>query len=333
VGARPRGTLILTAGGKKESKPKPKEVPTLEQFWPRFMDGYARANQEKPSSIDTRGWIWRVHLQPNLGRMRLDAIDDEAVQRLKGKLGSYSPKTVNNVLANVSKLLKVAVEWKVVAAMPCRVRLLKAAKAVVEFYEPEQYRRLVEAAGRHDPRARIVVLLGGDAGLRLGGIEGLEWTDVDFGRALLKVQRAVYKGQATLPKGGKPRVVPLTGRLREALQVHRHLKGARVLYEDDGKPARREWLRWSLLRASERIAGLPEKGRFHILRHTFCSRLAMQNVPMLTINELAGHVSIETTMRYMHLSSAAPREGIRALEFGDGLETAPSSGAAPNDLK
>ena len=37
---------------------------------------------------------------------------------------------------------------------------------------------------------------------------------------------------------------------------------------------------------------------------------------MLSIKELAGHVSLETTMRYMHLSSAAPREGIRALEAG-----------------
>ena len=55
-------------------------------------------------------------------------------------------------------------------------------------------------------------------------------------------------------------------------------------------------------------------GRVHILRHTFCSRLAARNVPMLTIQALAGHQSLETTQRYMHLSQAAPLEGIRALE-------------------
>jgi len=38
-------------------------------------------------------------------------------------------------------------------------------------------------------------------------------------------------------------------------------------------------------------------------------------------------------MRYMHLSYAAPLEGIRALEFGDRLELAPSAGAAPSDSK
>jgi hypothetical protein len=44
---------------------------------------------------------------------------------------------------------------------------------------------------------------------------------------------------------------------------------------------------------------------------------------MLTIKELAGHQSLETTQRYMHLSSAAPREGIRSLETasrGGGVE-------------
>ena len=39
-------------------------------------------------------------------------------------------------------------------------------------------------------------------------------------------------------------------------------------------------------------------------------------VPFMTIKELAGHEWLETTQRYMHLSAAAPREGIRALERG-----------------
>ena len=83
-------------------------------------------------------------------------------------------------------------------------------------------------------------------------------------------------------------------------------------------------MRWSLLRPAERLAGLPEKGRLHILRHTFCSRLAARDVPMLTIKDLAGHASIETTMRYMHRSSAV--DGNRPRDWrhlGDGAEGAP----------
>lgn len=294
-------------------------TPTLEAFWPRFMDGYARANQEKPSTLDTRERIWRTHLRPMLAALPLDAIDDERVQQLKAKLSGKKTKTVNNVLTNLNKLLKVAVEWKVISAMPCRIRQLKTTKPVVEFYEPEDYEKLVAAAAEVDDRAHIAVLLGGDAGLRLGEILGVEWADVDWTRKLLKVQRAVYDERelpvVTLPKGGKPRIVPMTARLHGALQQHRHLRGARVLYQDDGSDGAKWWLKW-MIAAVERRAGLRRGGRVHILRHTFCSRLAARNVPMLTIKDLAGHVSLETTMRYMHLSAAAPRQAIEALEAG-----------------
>ena len=39
------------------------------------------------------------------------------------------------------------------------------------------------------------------------------------------------------------------------------------------------------------------------LRHTFCTRLAMAGQAPRTIQALAGHVSIETTMPYMHVTT------------------------------
>ena len=49
----------------------------------------------------------------------LDAIKSEDVQRLKAQLEIKSPKTVNNILAVLSILLKKAVEWDVIERMPC----------------------------------------------------------------------------------------------------------------------------------------------------------------------------------------------------------------------
>src|SRR2546422_9222349 len=93
---------------------QPKEVPTLEIFWPRFVDGYARANRQKPSGIAAKETIGKVHLIPQLGSKRLDAITTEDVQQLKRHLHDRSPKTVNNVLTVLNVLLKKAVEWDVV---------------------------------------------------------------------------------------------------------------------------------------------------------------------------------------------------------------------------
>ena len=60
-----------------------KEVPTVKEFAPRFVEGHARANRQKPSGIAAKEMILRVHLIPALGHKRLDAISNEDVQRLK----------------------------------------------------------------------------------------------------------------------------------------------------------------------------------------------------------------------------------------------------------
>jgi hypothetical protein len=105
----------------------PKEVPTLEKFWPRFLDGYARANRQKPSGIAAKETIGMVHLIPRLGSKRHSAITTEDVPRLKQHLHDRAPKTVNNVLTTLNVLLKKAVEWDVIDRVPawsgcCRSR-------------------------------------------------------------------------------------------------------------------------------------------------------------------------------------------------------------------
>ena len=65
-----------------------------------------------------------------------------------------------------------------------------------------------------------------------------------------------------------------------------------------------------------RRAGLPITGQLHILRHTFCSWLAIRGATTKAIQKLAGHASLTTTQRYMHLSPAAKESAIRLLEFG-----------------
>ena len=54
--------------------------------------------------------------------------------------------------------------------------------------------------------------------------------------------------------------------------------------------------------------------RTHTLRHTSCDHLAMRGAPARVIQQLAGHSSLATTQRYMHLSPAATEAAIALLE-------------------
>ena len=64
--------------------------------------------------------------------------------------------------------------------------MLRTPKGEAGFYEFEQFERLVEATAQ-EPQAELVVLLGGEAGLRCGEMIGLEWTDVDLDKRQLCV--------------------------------------------------------------------------------------------------------------------------------------------------
>ena len=287
------------------------EVPTLNAFWQRFMDGYVLANRLKPSGVAAKQSIGRAHLVPHLGTKRLDLITTEDVQRLMRALVVRAPKTVNNVLTVLNVLLRKAVEWDVVDRIPCTIRLLPIPKTQAQFHDFEQFEHLVNAAERLDARAYLLVLLGGEAGLRCGEMMALERGDIDLQKRQICVQRSDWKGHVTAPKGGRLRYVPMTIRLAAAVQKHRHLRGKRVLCQDDGSPLTQKIVQDHVGRAARRAN---VKEGVHILRHTFCSHLAMRGAPARAIQELAGHQDLATTQRYMHLSPAAVDAAIRLLD-------------------
>jgi integrase len=303
-----------------------KEVPTLQEFAPRFVDGYARANRHKPSGIAAKEMILRVHLVPALGHKSLDAITNEDIQNLKYSLTPKAMKTVNNILTVLNVLLRKAVEWSVIDRMPCAIRLLPISKPSAHFHDFNEYERVVEAA-KKDPQAYLITLLGGEAGLRCGEMIALEWSDIDLAKRQLCVQRSDWNGQVTTTKGGRLRYVPLTRRLLAALREHRHLRSTRVLYQDDGRPLTRQIVQSKMKRAA-RLANVL-KG-VHILRHTFCSHLAMRGAPARAIQELAGHAELGMTQRYMHLSPAALDAAIQLLDRGNIVATTAVLGAKVN---
>ena len=319
--SRERELLVDRPQAEKEVLAPERVVPTLEGFAERFLDGYARANRQKPSAIASKERILRVHLIPRLGSRLLDLIRNEDVQGLKRALGGKAPKTVNNVLSVLNTLLKTAVEWDAIEHMPCAIRLLPVPKSSATFHDFDDFEGLVSVAGQMEWQGHLIVLLGGEAGLRCGEMKALRWSDVDLSKRQLCIQRSDWEGHVTAPKGGRLRYIPLTKRLVAALHAHRHLLGPLVICAGDGRPLSQRVVQGYVRRAA-RKAHL-QHGGVHILRHTFCSHLAMRGAPARAIQELAGHQDLSTTQRYMHLSPAAIEGAIRLL---DGARSDPVGG-------
>lgn len=328
---RTKGPPTPVEAARKARGADEKHDPTLDAFSDEWLDKHARANLQKASGIEAKQVILRLHILPHVGKKRLSAITDEVVADLRAKwvTGGYSDdkgrpirptsakKTINNRLTVLNALLKTAYEWQRIDHLPCRIRLLKVDNGrEAAHYDHETYERLVAAARALDPRYFALILLAGDAGLRRGELIALHLEDIDFVAGKMTVRRSSFISRKvetlSSPKSGKEKPVPLTPRLLSALRAIRHLRGPRVFYSDAGKTLTNKVLRRWVERV-EKAAGLPVSGKVHICRHTFASHLAMAGVPNKTIQSLARHESMTTTLRYMHLSPGATDEGIKML--------------------
>ena len=92
-----RESALLASEPAKAQTPEREEVPTLAQFQDRFLNGYARANRQKPSGIAGKETILRVHLVPSwVPAPRQD--HERGRPAAQARPRHKAPKTVNNVL-------------------------------------------------------------------------------------------------------------------------------------------------------------------------------------------------------------------------------------------
>ena len=295
-------------------------IPTFGAFSEEFMHDEAPTTSGYMEMKSKRSMLDR-HLLPRFEGTPLDGIKVRDIKRLIGDLRAMprSDKTVNNILTLLKTIMRYAVEVEVLEAIP-KIKLLTVPAQDFDFLDFDEQAVLLDAV-RSDHSLYVAALLGVDAGLRAGEIAGLQWQDVNYQLGRLRVVRQLQDGREFPPKWGGIRDIPLTGRLKRALKEQRHLKGPWVLMADktvrgvtSNNPWSKEVLRWRGERLY-RLASLPKPGMpWHCLRHTFCSHLAMRGVPARSIQELAGHKSITTTMRYMHLTPQALENAISKLE-------------------
>lgn len=187
------------------------------------------------------------------------------------------------------------------------------------FLDFDDYQGLVNAAKSWDASAHLVVLLGGDAGLRCGEMMALRWEDVNLKKRQLRIQRSDWKGHVTSTKGGRVRYVPMTARLAGALQGHRHLRSELVLCQDDGLALTQKIVQVYVRRVGRR-ALVPKVG-VHMLRHTFCSHLAMRGAPARAIRNWQG----TRTSRQRRGTCTSVRQPSKA-QFGCWSPRGPSRG-------
>lgn len=267
----------------------------------------------KPSEQRAKRNGFRKHILPALGKLRLDNISIDSIELLKRKLlkKKLSPKTVNNLLSMTRRCLGIAVEWNVIAASP-RVRLLRAPPPGFRYLHHSEVEALLDAT--RPERWHLMILLAVRTGLRFSELVGLEWSDINFERREIHVQRANVRGAIGSPKNNRTRRVFMSSDLSRNLESSCRCSG--LVFTQNGH-AVSEATAWRALRRACVRAGMKPIG-WHVLRHTFATELVRRGASVQAIKELLGHSSLQMTLRYAHVSEAMLRETIALLEEAKG---------------
>ena len=300
---------------------------TVEAFLTRWLEEVVQLTKEERTH-EVYAYHVRAHLLPTLGRIRLDRLEPDQIQRLYARLqqSGLASKTVRNVHGVLSSALTQAVEWRIVGQNVAS--LTKPPRATrrkgVRTLSPAEVRRLWVAA---NPRWKTLLLVTALTGARQGEILGLQWSDVDFARGTLTIQRQLQRSKRLKePKADSRRTIDLTETERDVLAEHqrrqRELRDTvgptwedhdLIFCTDLGRPLGYRVVFREYKKFLQR-AGLPDIS-FHDLRHSNATILAAAGVPLKVIQERLGHADIKTTLEfYEHVTPAMGKDAARKLE-------------------
>lgn len=291
--------------------PETKSETSFAAFSEEFLDKYARANN-KPSELDSKRRIFQRHLLPYFDDALLSGVSLRSIENykaLKTEQG-LSAKTINNHLAVLGRMLRVAEAWEVIPGGP-KIKLLRVAQHERGFLSFDQAQTLVKEADAGMWRTMITLAV--RTGLRLGELRALAVKDIDLERHQIHVRRAAWKDIVGTPKGGRHRIVDLSQQAEKALRDMPLPEDGFVFVATGRTMLTKEACKWPLWRACDR-AKLGKRIGWHALRHTFASHLVARGAPLKAVQELLGHTDIKMTMCYAHL---APHDRSRAVHLLD----------------
>ncbi len=206
-----------------------------------------------------------------------------------------TPATTNRYLAALSHCFTMALnEWGWVEINPVsRVKKPREPRGRVRFLSEQERVSLLNACREsYLPALYPIVVLALSTGMRQGEILRLRWNDIDFDRGQLVIHES---------KNNERRVVPVASEAYRVLMEFCKTKlGDSDFVFSAGAKSGLQAIRkgWDAAVSAAKL----ENFRFHDLRHSAASYLAMNGATLAEISEVLGHKTLAMVKRYAHLS-------------------------------
>jgi site-specific recombinase XerD len=288
--------------------PTPQHQVPFDDFVKEYLEG-ERLRLRAFAEYERHGRVWidRFGHRPLRHILPLD-IQTWATRRR----GDVEPATVNRELSFLRRVFSVALANGLVERNPVKaVKFFREPSGRVRFLTEDEEPRLREQL---DPSQWQIVEFAFNTGLRQSEQFRLRWEHVNLTNRVLTIPRSKHGGARHVPVNNTATAI------LHSLPSRFHSRW--VFPSRAGKtPLNATNFRQRVFNPAVRRAGI-ENFRWHDLRHTFASRLAMKGVDLNSIRELMGHKTLAMTLRYAHLSQSHLHQAVKQLDD-------PSGRAAP----
>ena len=266
----------------------------------------------KDNHIDSKNFKQRLDVAT--GEFGLRVADSITPQELGGWLSEmmdeqeWSPGTRNRYKAAVSKTYALGMANLKVHTNPARfVPQKKENPGRIRFVTEDEEARLRAVIEDKRPHCMYQLDIGLHTGMRRSEQFSVTWDQVDFKNRLIYLNRT---------KNGSDRYVHLNQTAIDSLTKlqaycrEKELKFNTLFYDRRHMPIKDPQAWFEVACEEAKVVGVT----WHILRHTFASRLVMAGVDLKTVQELMGHKTIAMTARYSHLSPGHLKSAINKLD-------------------
>lgn len=263
---------------------------------------------------------------------------DIPLQKAFEPINTGKPLAAKTVLHHhrlISSMLSTAVEWGILFSNPCdRTKPPKVERKEPKYLDEIQAATLLDLLETEDTEYKTIIRLLLFTGLRRGELLGLEWSDIDFEKATLRVcrsslylpDRGIFEDDTK--NAASNRIIKLSQtaindmkayklyQMEHSFKIGDQWKGSQKIFTTaEGKPLHPDTLsRWfsNFIKAHSDV--LPPV-TIHSLRHTNATLQIAGGVPLTTVAKRLGHADTVTTSRiYAHAIKSADEAAAETLE-------------------
>ena len=306
---------------------------TCDQWCKIWLETYKKPSI-KASTIAEYQCYYKVHIQPMIGKARLQSVKASTIQKILNSMqeNDYSEQVIKHVFVVVNGMMKQAVKEGLILVNPADGVTLpkgkpKESHTAMTVSEQQLFTECIQDS---DQVLNSFLQLQLCTGLRFGECAALQWQDIDLKNKVLHVRHTVHVVNGadvlTSPKTRcSLRDVPLMPKAVEVLRKEKaRTAGQKVIAFDrylfDGGNGRAVTLQ-TLNRYMKRICKqIRQNGNefpdltSHDLRHTFATRAVENGMPPQTLKAILGHSSLAMTMDlYSHVLGDQKQAGIERI--------------------